>query len=132
MVSPALDPGSTTVEVWVKVDNKAGTLKVGTPVKVAISAASVAQALKIPSSSVLAAEDGSKFVMVVASDGTARRKPVTLGITDGEDVQVKSGVMPSDLVITSGAYGLDEGTKVKVGPSEDDADAPDAKGGGDH
>lgn len=132
MVSPALDPGSTTVEVWVKVDNKAGTLKVGTPVEVAISAASVAQALKIPSSSVLAAEDGSKFVMVVASDGTARRKPVTLGITDGEDVQVKSGVMPSDLVITSGAYGLDEGTKVKVGPAGDDADAPDAKGGGDH
>ena len=34
MISPALDPGSTTVEVWLKIDNKAGKLKVGTPVKV--------------------------------------------------------------------------------------------------
>ena len=33
MVSPALDPGSTTVEVWLKIDNKSGKLKVGTPVK---------------------------------------------------------------------------------------------------
>jgi HlyD family secretion protein len=30
MVSPALDPGSTTVEVWLKIENKTGRLKVGT------------------------------------------------------------------------------------------------------
>ena len=33
MISPALDPGSTTVEVWLKIENKSGRLKVGTPVK---------------------------------------------------------------------------------------------------
>ena len=37
LISPALDPGSTTVEVWLKIDNKAGALKVGTPVKVSIT-----------------------------------------------------------------------------------------------
>ena len=29
MVSPALDPGSTTLEVWLKIDNRNGKLKVG-------------------------------------------------------------------------------------------------------
>jgi HlyD family secretion protein len=125
LISPALDAGSTTVEVWIKVDNKSGTLKAGTPVKVTIAGASVAQAWKIPNAAVLTAEDGGKSVMVAGADGAAHRKPVTLGITDGEDVEVKSGLAPSDLVITGGAYGLDEGTKVKVGPADDDA-----KGGG--
>jgi multidrug efflux pump subunit AcrA (membrane-fusion protein) len=135
LISPALDTGSTTVEVWIKVDNKAGTLKVGTPVKVAVTGETVAEAWKIPDSAVLTAEDGSKSVMVIGSDGAAHRKPVALGITDGKEVQVLSGLAPSDLVITGGAYGLDEGTKVKMGPAGDDADADTpgdggAKGGG--
>ena len=34
MISPALDPGSTTIEVWLKIDNRDGKLKAGAPVKV--------------------------------------------------------------------------------------------------
>ncbi len=118
LISPALDPGSATVEVWLKIDNKDGALKVGTPVKVIIAGRSVAQAWKIPVSAVVTAQDGSKFVMLVGADSVAHRKPVTLGITDGDDVQVLSGLNGSDQVITGGAYGLDEGTKVKVGPAD--------------
>jgi multidrug efflux pump subunit AcrA (membrane-fusion protein) len=129
MISPALDAGSTTVEVWLKLDNRLGKLKVGTPVKVAITGRTVADAMKVPLSAILTADDGSKSVMVVGSDGTAQRKKVTLGITDGEDVQVLSGLASSDRVITGGAYGLDPGTKVKVGPSAaEDGDAA-GKGG---
>ncbi len=117
MISPALDPGSTTVEVWLKIDNKAGKLKAGTPVKVTITGKSVAQALKVPDSAIVTADDGTKSVMVVGSDGAAHRKPVTLGIDDGTDVQILSGVTPGDIVITGGAYALEEGTKVQVGPA---------------
>ena len=131
LISPALDPGSTTVEVWLKVDNTGGKLKVGTPVKVSITGRTVAQALKIPAASVLTALDGSKSVMVVGSDGAAHRKPVTLGISNGEDVQVTDGLAPSDLVITGGAYGLDDGTKVKVGPAEDEKAPAAGKAKGD-
>ena len=131
LISPALDPGSTTVEVWLKVDNKSGTLKVGTPVKVSITGRTVEQALKIPASSVLTAQDGSKSVMVVGSDGAAHRKPVTLGIADGEDVQITEGVSKSDTVITTGAYGLEDGAKVKVGPAEEDEAKPAAGKGGE-
>jgi len=125
LISPALDPGSTTVEVWLKIDNKSGKLKVGTPVKVAITGRSVARAWIIPTSAVLTAQDGAKSVMVVGADGTAHRKPVTLGVGDEKDLQVTGGLAASDLVITNGAYGLDEGTKVKVGAAGDDS-----KGGG--
>lgn len=131
LISPALDPGSTTVEIWLKIDNKAGKLKVGTPVKVSITGRSISEAWKIPSASVLTAQDGTKSVMVVGSDGAAHRKPVTLGIQDSEDVQVTSGLGASDMVITTGAYGLDEGTKVKVGPAggDDASDSDKDKGG---
>ena len=127
LISPALDPGSTTVEVWLRIDNKAGTLKVGTPVKAFITGRTVENALKIPREAVITAQDGGKSVMVVGSDGAAHKKAVALGISDDGDVQVLSGVTASDVVITGGAYGLDEGTKVKVGPAEGGDEA--GKGG---
>jgi multidrug efflux pump subunit AcrA (membrane-fusion protein) len=131
LISPALDPGSTTVEVWLKIENKAGTLKVGTPVKLSIAGRVEAQALKIPASSILTAQDGSKSVMVVGSDGSAHRRAVTLGIADEEDVQVTAGLTPGDMVVTGGAYGLDDGAKVKVGAVKDDDKAPAPDKGGE-
>lgn len=128
LISPALDPGSTTVEVWLKIDNKAGRLKVGTPVKVSITQRTVAQAWKIPATAILTAQDGTKSVMVVGDDGAAHRKPITLGIEDSQDVQVTNGLAATDLVITGGAYGLDDGTKVKVGLAA--GDSASGKGGG--
>ncbi len=130
LISPALDPGSTTVEVWLKIDNKAGSLKVGTPVKVSITGRAVAQAWKLPASAILSAQDGSKSVMVVGADGLAHSRPVTLGIADGDDVQVTAGLAPQDLVITSGAYGLDDGSRVTVGAAADDDKSPASGAGG--
>jgi HlyD family secretion protein len=123
MISPALDPGSTTVEIWLKINNRKGELKVGTPVKATLTGKTAADALTIPAAAVQTAQDGSKFVMVVGNDGTAQKRPVKLGIVNEEDAQVTSGITASDQVITVGAYALDVGTKVKVAPA-------DAAGGG--
>ena len=131
LISPALDPGSTTVEVWLKIDNKAGKLKVGTPVKALITGRTVQNAWKIPGSAVITAQDGAKSVMVIGPDSAAHKKPVDLGITDGDDVQVVKGLAPSDNVITGGAYGLDENTKVKVGPAEGSDEAKPAASKGE-
>ena len=91
LISPALDPGSTTIEIWLKADNKKATLKVGTPVKVSITGRTVEKALKVPVSSILTAQDGSKSVMVVGADGAAHKKAVELGIQDGDDVADHEG-----------------------------------------
>lgn len=129
LVSPALDPGSTTVEVWLRVDNKAGEYKAGTPVRTSIKGRTVAKAVKVPLSAVLTGQDGSKSVMVVGADGAAHKTVVKLGINDGEDVQVTEGLEGSETVITTGSYGLDEGTKVKVvkAPENEDHAGGEAK-----
>jgi HlyD family secretion protein len=132
LISPALDPGSTTIEIWLKADNKRATLKVGTPVKVSITGRTVEKALKVPLSSILTAQDGAKSVMVIGADGAAHKKAVELGIQDGDDVEITKGLTTADMVITSGSYGLDEGAKVKVGKAEDEDEAKPAAGkGGD-
>lgn len=131
LISPALDPGSTTLEIWLKVDNKTAALKVGSPVKVSITGHTVETALKVPASSILTAQDGTKSVMVVGTDRAAHRRPVELGIQDGDDVQITKGLTAADTVITSGSYGLDEGAKVKVGKADDDDAKPAAGKGGD-
>jgi RND family efflux transporter MFP subunit len=127
LISPALDPGSTTVEIWLRVDNKKGALKVGTPVHASIEGRQVPQALTVPTSALLSAQDGTKSVMVVGEDGVAQSKPVTVGITDDGRVQIMKGLTTPDTVITSGNYALEDGTKVKVGAADaDDAKNPDA------
>jgi HlyD family secretion protein len=131
LISPALDPGSTTLEIWLKVENKKSALKVGTPVKVSITGKTVEQALKVPVSSILTAQDGTKSVMVVGTDSAAHKKSVELGIQDGDDVQITKGLTTADMVITNGSYGLDEGAKVKVGKADDDDAKPAAGSGGD-
>jgi RND family efflux transporter MFP subunit len=119
LISPALDPGSTTVEIWVKLTNPDGKLKAGTPVHVAIVGRTVPDALQVPTSALLTSEDGSLGVMVVDSDGTAHLKPVTIGIRLPDTVQILSGIGPGDLVIDTGGYGLQDGTKVKIGAAGD-------------
>ena len=119
LISPALDQGSTTVEVWLRIDNPENTLKAGTPAQATITGRTVKNALLISKEAVQAAnggsEDAGKFVLVMAADGTVHKHPVTLGIQNAERVQVLSGIAAKDTIVTTGAYGLDDGTKVKVG-----------------
>jgi HlyD family secretion protein len=122
LISPALDPGSTTVEVWLRVENPKSALKAGTPVHANITGRTASDALLLPLEAIQTGPDGeSKFVLVIKADGTATKRPVTLGIRNLESTQILAGVTPADTVITTGAYGLDEGTKVKVGAAPADA-----------
>jgi HlyD family secretion protein len=133
LISPALDPGSTTVEVWLRVDNPTGTLKAGTSVHASISGRNVADALIIPAMAVQTANDGvSKSVMLIAADGTARKQPVTLGLHTTYSIQVTEGLTTADNVITTGSYALDDGTKVRIGPSAPENGADDKKNGKDN
>ena len=52
--------------------------------------------------------------MLAGSDGLAHQKAVKLGIRNGDDVQILEGVTASDKVVSSGAYGLPDKTKIKI------------------
>lgn len=134
LISPALDPGSTTVEIWVRLENPKGDLRAGSAVHVNLAGRTVPKALVVPSEAVVVTSAGKKAVMVVGSDGVAHQVGVQTGIVDGGATQVLSGISASQRVVTQGAYALDDGTHVKVVTSLEDADKPDAgesKGGDD-
>jgi HlyD family secretion protein len=114
VVSPALDPNSTTVEVWLEAKNPQHQLKPGTSVQLSLTAKTVKDALVVPAAAVIAAPDGSTAVMVAGTDGRAHQKAVKTGIRQGDDVQVVQGLAMTDKVIASGAYGLPDNTKIKV------------------
>ena len=101
--------------MWLKLPNADGRLKVGTPVHAEIAGDTVPNALEVPPAAILPAEDGGTAVMVVGADHLAHKRPVKTGIRTAEAVQITEGLSPADTVITDGAYGLDDGTKVAVG-----------------
>ena len=114
MVSPALDPASTTVEVWVQAANPKGVLKAGASTTLTMTAKTVPNALIIPAQSVVTDEDGKKSVMVIGSDGVAHKREVETGIQNQDSVQVISGLKPGEQIVSIGPYGLPDNTKVKV------------------
>lgn len=117
VLSPALDPNSTTEEIWVEADNRKGELKPGTTAEVSITAKTIADALVIPASAILTGSDGQTSVMVVKPDSRAYAQDVKTGIRQGVMIQVRSGVQAGEQVIVSGQYGLPDKTKVKVTPA---------------
>jgi HlyD family secretion protein len=114
VISPALDPNSTTVEVWVQATNKKHRLKPGTSVQVSMLAQTVDDAVAVPAASVLTAQDGATTVMLIGPDNRAHQTPVKVGIRDGDRIQIVDGVAPGSKVIVSGAYALPDKTKVTV------------------
>src|ERR1700677_1109813 len=70
LISPALDPGSTTVEVWLRIENPHGTLKAGTPVHATITGRTASNGLVIAAEAVQTAPDGiAKSVMIITPEG---------------------------------------------------------------
>jgi len=118
VVSPALDPNSTTVEVWLEAKNPKHALKPGTSVQISLTAQTVKDALVVPMSSVITTPEGATAVMLAGSDGRAHQKTVKLGIRNGDDVQILEGVTASDKVVATGAYGLPDKTKIKIEAAE--------------
>ena len=108
LVSPALDPNSTTVEVWVQASNPRAQLKPGTSVRVTIVAESTPHAVVIPTSALLTAPDGTTSVIVLAANNSPHKQTVKVGIRDGDNVQITEGLKSGDRVVTVGAFELDK------------------------
>lgn len=129
LISPALDPGSTTVEVWLKVPNSKGKLKAGASVHAVIEGREVKDALLVPTEAVQRSpETGGKMVMVITADGTAKKRDVTVGLSTKEKTEILEGLKETDTVITAGSFGLDDGTKVKIEAKKEGDDDEKGKG----
>jgi RND family efflux transporter MFP subunit len=114
LVSPALDPGSTTIEVWVESKKPNEALRPGMTVQLRITARSEQNAVVVPTSAVFTNDDGTHYVVLAGTDGQAHFKTVSIGIRNAELFQISDGVKEGDSVITSGGYALPDKTKIKV------------------
>ncbi|MGA8149725.1 MAG: efflux RND transporter periplasmic adaptor subunit [Terriglobales bacterium] len=132
VISPALDPNSTTVEIWVQAKNPDQHFKPGTSVQLSMLARTIPEALVIPAASLLTAQDGSASVMLAGADGRAHQRNVKVGVRQDEQVQIVKGVQAGDQVVISGAYGLPDNIKIKTEtPAAPPVDkAPDEKSEG--
>ena len=127
LVSPALDPASTTVEVWVQLKNPGGKLKPGASVQVSMVALSVPDALAIPTEALLTAQDGTTSVMIAGSDGRAHETTVKSGVREDQRVQITQGLTANDHIVASGAYGLPDNSKITQAPAPGAASSAPAK-----
>ena len=128
LVSPALDPGSTTVEVWVEARKPDPALRPGMTVAISMTAKTATDAIVVPAAAVFRSEEAGDYVLVAGSDGKAHQKKVQVGIRNKDSAQILSGINAGDPVITTGGYGLPDGTLVKIEAPEKDESAGGADG----
>ncbi len=140
VVSPSVDPSTTTVEVWVQVANPGEKLKPGASVRVAIIAETIQNTIVIPAAALLNADDGGQKVMVITSDSVAHERRISVGVRQGARVQIVSGLQEGEQVVVSGGLGLEDKAKVAIQqpkaededePAADEEKKPDAQKGAD-
>ena len=136
LISPALDPGSTTIEVWVEATKPDPALKPGMSVELSMTAKMVKDALVVPTPAIYKNSEGTDYVLLAGSDGHAHLKTVQLGVRNPQFTQVVVGIIAGDQVISSGGYALPDKTQIKIeapGKEEketgDKADPSDKPGG---
>jgi len=121
VVTRAVDPGRRTVETWCEIENGSGRLLPGAFGELRIVTGVEPRSIVVPIAAVEFVEGTRKgTVVVVDAQKVAHRKDVVTGEVEGGRVQVKEGLAAGDLVVTEGAYGLPDGTKVTTSESKED------------
>lgn len=114
VVSPALDPNSTTAEVWVEAPNPGEHFKPGSSVQVSILAETIRDAIVVPLAAVLPSPGGTNIALVVGADSLAHEHEIETGIRESGKVQILKGLEPGEQVIVVGGLGLEDKAKVRV------------------
>ena len=110
-ISPNVSTTSRTLTVEAEIENSSGVLKPGQFATVRILESRAAPATLVPARAVRT-ESGVSRVFVI-KDGKAQERQVQLGQTEGDLVEIKSGVAENETVATSNVEQLSDGMVVK-------------------
>jgi membrane fusion protein (multidrug efflux system) len=111
-IDPVVDPNTRSVTVRARLPNPDRRLKPGMLLTVGIETGP-RLSLSVPELAVVG-EGESRFVYVVAEDGTARRVPIRTGLRHEGRIEVLEGLRPGQQVVTEGVVKLSDGMKVRV------------------
>jgi multidrug efflux pump subunit AcrA (membrane-fusion protein) len=110
-ISPNVTSASRTLTVEAEVDNGGGLLKPGQFATVRISQPKGDAAVLIPAHAVRTEQDVSRVFVIV--DGLVQERVVQLGQTEGELIEVKTGIRTDEVVATSNVEQLRDGAAVR-------------------
>lgn len=114
-INPAADSLSRTVKVVAKVENPDGSLKADLFCKARIIVSNRANVLQAPRAALLSWDvANAKAEVFVLKGSIVHRKSITTGQISGEDIEILSGVNEGEVVVTRGAFNLEDGDSVTV------------------
>jgi membrane fusion protein (multidrug efflux system) len=118
-ISPIVDTATGTVKVTVEASEPPAQVRPGSFVGIDIVRETRQATLLLPREAVV--RELQTAHVFVASDEVAEKRPVTLGLEEGDLVEALSGVAAGEQVIIAGQGGLKDGSSVKVLETEANA-----------
>ncbi|ALA57903.1 efflux RND transporter periplasmic adaptor subunit [Nitrospira moscoviensis] len=110
----ALDPSTRSLLVEIDIPNPDHALRPGTYAEVVLALREIPNALVLPPQAIVSGPKG-KAVFIV-DQGKAKSVPVQTGITDGQWIEVLSGLTGEEDVVVVGKRRLLEGLPVQAAP----------------
>ena len=101
------DSGSRLVTAQVHIDNPDANIYLGIEGRVTIYAEKVENALVVPFSAVNTDQDGDFCYLI--TDGIVERRPVKVGLTSEDSMEILEGLKEGEMVITDSLDGIEEG-----------------------
>lgn len=111
-ISPLLDPQTRNGIVEIEIHNRDGRLKGEMFARAELSLGTTHEATLVPRDALVYRGDQPGVYLI--EQETARFRPIETGLTQGERVEVISGLQAGEVVITGGANTVKEGDQVKV------------------
>jgi multidrug efflux system membrane fusion protein len=108
-----IDPTTGTIKARAQFANEAKTLYPNQFVNIQLLVDTHKGVTVMPTAGVQRGVPGT-FVYLVNADGTVSVRKIVLGATDGERVEVSSGLVPGDRIVVDGADKLRDGAKINV------------------
>jgi multidrug efflux system membrane fusion protein len=110
-----IDPTTGTIKLRAQFPNESRTLYPNQFVNIRLLLDTHKDVTTMPTAGVQRGVPGT-FVYLINADSSVSVRPVQLGVTDGDRVEVRSGLAPGDRIVIDGADKLRDGAKINVRP----------------
>ncbi len=111
LINVKVEPATRTFRVRVLIDNRQELLKPGGFVRVSLPIASAVDVPVVPEDAI--SLDEGQHVVFVYQDGRVKRRPVSVGISNHETREIRSGLSGDELVVVGNTSLLTDGISVR-------------------
>jgi len=133
-ISPVIDSTKRTAHLIVDVDNSSGLLRQGQFVDLAVVLRSSDSAVVIPASAIVK-EGPLQYVFIKDGKGENeyyQKRDIATGVRDDRVIEITSGLVPGDVIVVNGAFGISQLRGFVPGTPEPAPAAPAGKTGDGH